>query len=70
MNRIEAVLFRSTPEELEAIANFRNRPEDFRKWAEKLSETELRWQIICRRFIDEDELIITQVKDIEDNENS
>lgn len=70
VNRIEAVLFRSTPEELEAIANFRNRPEDFRKWAEKLSETELRWQIICRRFIDEDELIITQVKDIEDNENS
>ena len=69
VRQVEAVLFRATLPELKAMAKFRCRPENFRVWAEKLAETELRWQIILQRFVDEDELTIYEMKDIENDEN-
>ena len=69
VNQVEAVLFRSTLGELKQIANFRNRPEEFRNWAETLAQTELRWQIILRRFIGEDELNKEYQEEIENHEN-
>ena len=69
VKRVEAVLFRSTPEELKQIAGFLDQPEKFREWAEKTAKTELRWQIILRRFVDEDELITVDERELENNEN-
>lgn len=65
VQQVEAILFRSTREELRMIARFRNQPEKFRLRAAEQAETELRWQIIIHRFIDEDELIIPDTKESE-----
>ena len=69
VKRVDAVLFRSTPRELKQIALFRNQPEKFREWAEETAKTELRWQIILRRFVDDDELITVDESELENNEN-
>ena len=56
VRQVEAVLFRSTLEELKTIADFDGGAEEFRQWAAAQAETELRWQVIAARFIEEDEL--------------
>ena len=57
VRQVEATLFRSTLEELKQFPAFAGQPEKFIAWANSQAETELRWQIILRRFIYEDELI-------------
>ena len=57
VRQLEAVLFRSTLAELKLFPSFTNCPEKFLDWANTQAETELRWQIMLRRFIFEDELI-------------
>ena len=67
--KVEAILFRSTPGEMKQISGFRGEPDKFRKWAEELAKTELRWQIILRRFVDKDELTTVDMKESDNNEN-
>ena len=57
VRQVEATLFRSTLEELKQFPAFAGQPEKFITWVNSQAETELRWQIILRRFIYEDELI-------------
>ena len=72
VRQLEAVLFRSTLAELKLFPSFTNCPEKFLDWANTQAETELRWQIMLRRFIFEDELI--DILELEkgscENENS
>ena len=72
VRQVEAILFRSTPEELKLFPSFTSQPEKFLDWANSQAETELRWQIILRRFIFEDELIniLEQEKGSCNHENS
>ena len=72
VRQVEAVLFRSTLEELKKFPEFAGNPEKFLQWANQRAETELRWQIILRRFIFEDELTTLMLleKGSEDHENS
>ena len=72
VRQVEAVLFRSTLDELKKFPEFAGNPEKFLQWAAQLSETELRWQIILRRFIFEDELTTLTLleKGSDDHENS
>ena len=72
VRQVEAVLFRSTPDELKKFPEFAGDPEKFLQWANQRAETELRWQIILRRFIFEDELTTLSLleKGSEDHENS
>ena len=72
VRQTEAVLFRSTLEELKLFPSFTAQPEKFLDWANSQAETELRWQIILRRFIFEDELIniLEQEKGSCNHENS
>ena len=67
--KVEAILFRSTPGEMKQISGVRGEPDKFRKWAEDLAKTELRWQIILRRFVDTDELTTFDMKESDNNEN-
>ena len=57
VRQVEAILFRSTLAELKLFPTFSTNPEKFIEWVKTQAETELRWQIILRRFIFEDELI-------------
>jgi hypothetical protein len=72
VRQVEAVLFRSTLDELKTFPEFAGSPEKFLQWAKQHSETELRWQIILRRFIFEDELttLANLEKGSDDHENS
>ena len=56
VRQVEAVLFRSTLEELKQLPAFTGAPEKFRAWAEERAASDLRWQIILARFTGEDEL--------------
>lgn len=60
VRQVEAVLFRSTKEELKELAGFHGKPEMFRQWVDVRKEKELRWQVISARFIDEDEFCILE----------
>ncbi len=72
VRQVEAILFRSTLDELKTFPGFAGDPEKFLQWANQRSETELRWQIILRRFIFEDELttLANLEKGSDDHENS
>ena len=72
VSEVEAILFRSTLSELELYPEFAGQPENFRKYAAEQAQTELRWQVILHRFIDNDELIdiMNQEKGSYDHENS
>ena len=72
VRQVEAVLFRSTLDELKTFPEFAGDPEKFLQWAKQHSETELRWQIILRRFVFEDELttLANLEKGSDDHENS
>ena len=72
VKEIEAVLFRATLQELKTFPDFAGQPENFRRYAKEKAQTELRWQVIVHRFIDNDELIdiLNQEKGSCDHENS
>ena len=58
------------PDELRRVADFRGQPEEFRIWAAEQAAKELRWQVIVRRFIDEDEFEKISTTDVNEYENS
>ena len=72
VKEIEAVLFRATLQELKTFPDFAGQPENFRRYAQEKAQSELRWQVIAHRFIDNDELIdiLNQEKGSCDHENS
>lgn len=69
VRQVEAVLFRSTLEELKILPQFYGKAEEFQKWANELAARELRWQVIVKRFVSEDEFV-NQEKGSCDHENS